>query len=120
MGYERTIAAAHVATRLNRISERMHRMADHHEIKRLAARSPAVMAALGARAAQLNARLDSIEQRGAAVLDNKSALLDAVEGNISQIEDYINQMGNSPLEGSPGDSLGAPDANGVRINQGPK
>jgi hypothetical protein len=93
------------------------RMADHHEIKRLAARSPAVMAALGARAAQLNARLDVIEKRGGAALDNKSALLDTIEGNISQIEDYINQMGNSPLEGSPGDSLGAADANGVRINK---
>lgn len=117
-GYERTIAVAHIAARLNRISEGMHNMAAVHEVARLAARSRAVMEKLGTRAAQLNARLDSVENRSESALGSHSAMLDAVERDIRVMEDMANQLGNNPpLEGSPGNSLGPPDTNGVRLNQ---
>lgn len=94
-------------------------MAATHEVARLAARSRAVMEKLGARAAQLNSRLDTVEHRGEAAMGSHSAALDAVERDIRAMEDMANQLSNSPpLDPTlpPGDGLGPPDTNGVRLN----
>lgn len=91
-------------------------MAGPQSIRRLADRYKEIVGRIGARADELNGRLDKVDERSGSVFEAHSKALDLIERGVAEIEDFTNQLSNGgpPLEGS---TLPDADSNGVVLNK---